>query len=72
VILVAHKILLGVLLTLELTAAHYLSVLLDILPSVDQVMSKPTASGLRLLKHLLLVEYAAWLGARQTLSRYSS
>jgi hypothetical protein len=49
VILVAHLILLGVLLTLELTAAHYLTVLLDILSSVTQVMSEPTTSGLRLL-----------------------
>lgn len=68
----AHQILLGVLLTLELTAAHYLSVLLYILPSVNQVMSEATASGLRLLKHLLLVEYATWLGAGQTLSRHAS
>jgi hypothetical protein len=72
VILVAHHILLGVLLTLELTAAHYLSVLLYILPSVNQVMSEATTSGLRLFKHLLLVEYAAWLGARQTLSRHTN
>jgi hypothetical protein len=72
VILVAHLILLGVLLTLELTAAHYLTVLLDILSSVNQVMSEATTSGLRLLKHLLLVEYAAWLGTRQTLSHHTS
>ena len=71
-ILVAHLFLLSVLLTLELTAAHYLSMFLHILSSVNQVMSEAATRGLRLLKHLLLVENAAWLGARQTLSRHSS
>ena len=54
-ILVAHLILLGVLLTLELTATHNLSVLLHILSSVNQVMSEASTSCLRLFKHLLLV-----------------
>ena len=60
-ILVAHLILLSVLLTLELTAPHYLSMLLNILSSVYEVMSESATRCLRLLKHLLLVEYAAWL-----------
>ena len=71
-ILVAHLILLSVLVTLELTAPHYLSVLLHILSSVYQMVSEPTTGRLRLLKYLLLVEYAAWLGTGQSLSRHSS
>ena len=70
-ILVAHLILLSVLVTLDLTAANYLSVLLHVLSSVYQVVSEAATSGLRLLKHLLLVEYAAWLGTWQSLTRHS-
>ena len=70
--ILTHLILLSVLLTLELTAAHYLSVLLYILSSVCQVMSEATPGGLRLLKHFLLVEYSTWQGARQALSSHSS
>jgi hypothetical protein len=49
VILLVHLILLSVLVTLDLTAANYLSVLLHVLSSVSQVVSEATTSGLRLL-----------------------
>ena len=70
-ILVAHLILLSVLVTLNLTATNYMSVLLHVLSSMYQVVSEAATSGLRLLKHLLLVEYAAWLGTWQSLTRHS-